>query len=181
MTFLRYSKMALFYVITSLFVASIGAFQGLCRKSWQPSSEVVYKLLVDHGRKNCLTVCGLTRGSQSKQEEETTFLMKPFSTASGEVVYVVPSWKFNFTSKIFFTLTNSRDVVLLMEKLTIPLTYLYLNNLKCLRCIHHRNPYKILNVSRRAERKEIRDAYRKLSKRYHPDIVRHSKVLPGKW
>jgi DnaJ-class molecular chaperone len=85
-------------------------------------------LLVNYGQEIFPTVCASTRRSQSENVEETSFLMKPFSTASGEVV----------------------------------------------------NPYKILNVSRRAERKEIKDAYRKLSKRYHPDIVRHSKVLPGK-
>lgn len=41
------------------------------------------------------------------------------------------------------------------------------------------NPYKILKVPRTAEHKEIRKAYRALSKKFHPDIVRHSKYLPG--
>jgi len=41
------------------------------------------------------------------------------------------------------------------------------------------NPYKILKVSRKAEHQEIRKAYRALSKKFHPDIVRHSKYLPG--
>eukprot|EP00536_Pseudo-nitzschia_multiseries_P004458 jgi/Psemu1/188117/e_gw1.74.17.1 len=64
----------------------------------------------------------------SGKTDETSFLMKPFSTASGEIV----------------------------------------------------NPYRVLKVPRSAERKEIREAYRKLSKHYHPDIVRHKEVLPGK-
>ncbi|VEU37943.1 unnamed protein product [Pseudo-nitzschia multistriata] len=41
------------------------------------------------------------------------------------------------------------------------------------------NPYRVLKVPRSAERKEIREAYRRISKRYHPDIVRHKDVLPG--
>lgn len=43
------------------------------------------------------------------------------------------------------------------------------------------NPYKILKVSREADRSEIRKAYIKLSKRYHPDGARHRDILPGKW
>lgn len=74
------------------------------------------------------TACRSSRTYQGETAEETSFLMKPFTTASGEIV----------------------------------------------------NPYRVLKVSRTAERKEIREAYRKLSKRYHPDIVRHSKVLPGR-
>ena len=45
----------------------------------------------------------------------------------------------------------------------------------------YRNPYQVLKVPRDAEKKEIKDAYRKLSKRYHPDGVRFREVLPGKW
>jgi len=43
------------------------------------------------------------------------------------------------------------------------------------------NPYRILEVKRTADRKEIKQQYRKLSKMYHPDVVRHKDVLPGKW
>ena len=43
------------------------------------------------------------------------------------------------------------------------------------------NPYKILKVSREADKFEIRQAYRKLSRRYHPDGVRHRSILPGNW
>ena len=43
------------------------------------------------------------------------------------------------------------------------------------------NPYETLRVSRKAERTEIRQAYIRLSKRYHPDKVRHSTILPGRW
>mmetsp|Transcript_12141 Transcript_12141/g.28807 ORF Transcript_12141/g.28807 Transcript_12141/m.28807 type:complete len:214 (+) Transcript_12141:168-809(+) len=131
MLFLRYSQIALICNIVLLVGESISAFQILSRKSWQLSSHTITQLrhesLVDRGQKMSPTVCASTREPQSEEKKETTFLMKPFSTASGEVV----------------------------------------------------NPYKILNVSRRAERKEIKNAYRKLAKRYHPDITRHSQVLPG--
>lgn len=43
------------------------------------------------------------------------------------------------------------------------------------------NPYRVLQVARSAERKEVRAAYIRLSKRYHPDGVRHRDVLPGSW
>lgn len=43
------------------------------------------------------------------------------------------------------------------------------------------NPYAVLKVSRDAERSEIRHAYITLSRRYHPDGVRHRDILPGKW
>lgn len=46
------------------------------------------------------------------------------------------------------------------------------------------NPYKILKVSRSAQRQEIRQAYLRLSKKYHPDavsqIIKNKGVLPGK-
>jgi len=42
------------------------------------------------------------------------------------------------------------------------------------------NPYQVLKVPRNAEKREIRDAYRKLTKRYHPDGVRFREILPGK-
>ena len=43
------------------------------------------------------------------------------------------------------------------------------------------NPYRVLGVKRTAEISEIKQQYRKLSKMYHPDVVRHKEVLPGKW
>ena len=43
------------------------------------------------------------------------------------------------------------------------------------------NPYRVLKVGRKAERKEIRRSYRKLCKKYHPDGVRFSEILPGRW
>ena len=43
------------------------------------------------------------------------------------------------------------------------------------------DPYRTLKVSRDAERSDIRKAYIGLSKRYHPDGVRHRDILPGKW
>lgn len=43
------------------------------------------------------------------------------------------------------------------------------------------DPYKILKLHRSAERSEIRTAYINLSRKYHPDVVRHKDVLPGSW
>jgi preprotein translocase subunit Sec63 len=42
------------------------------------------------------------------------------------------------------------------------------------------NPYRVLGVRRDAERQEIRKAYTKLARRYHPDTIRHRKVMPGR-
>jgi len=42
------------------------------------------------------------------------------------------------------------------------------------------NPYRTLKVGRNAERYEIRQSYRTLSKKYHPDGVRFREVMPGK-
>jgi hypothetical protein len=41
------------------------------------------------------------------------------------------------------------------------------------------DPYAVLNVSRNAERQEIRQSYLALSRRYHPDGVMHKDILPG--
>jgi hypothetical protein len=43
------------------------------------------------------------------------------------------------------------------------------------------NPYRVLEVKRAAEIGDIKQQYRKMSKMYHPDVVRHKDVLPGKW
>ena len=44
------------------------------------------------------------------------------------------------------------------------------------------NPYRVLNVSRNADRKEIKSAYRMLSRKYHPDgiLQRNDGILPGR-
>ena len=44
------------------------------------------------------------------------------------------------------------------------------------------NPYRILNVSRNADRQEIKAAYRTLSRKYHPDgiLQRNDGILPGR-
>lgn len=41
------------------------------------------------------------------------------------------------------------------------------------------NPYQVLKVSRTADGKAIKKSYRDLSRRYHPDGVRHKDILPG--
>jgi len=41
------------------------------------------------------------------------------------------------------------------------------------------NPYNILKLDRSASRTEIRESYRKLSKKYHPDAVRYRTIMPG--
>jgi curved DNA-binding protein CbpA len=41
------------------------------------------------------------------------------------------------------------------------------------------NPYRVLKVGRHADRKEIKQSYRNLSKKYHPDGARFREVLPG--
>ena len=43
------------------------------------------------------------------------------------------------------------------------------------------NPYATLKVSRTAELSEIKTSYRNLSRRYHPDVMRHKDILPGSW
>ena len=43
------------------------------------------------------------------------------------------------------------------------------------------NPYAVLKVPRDAELSQIKVSYRKLSRRYHPDIMRHKDILPGSW
>jgi len=40
------------------------------------------------------------------------------------------------------------------------------------------NPYKVLRIPREANKKQIKVAYRSLSKKLHPDATRFSKVLP---
>ena len=44
------------------------------------------------------------------------------------------------------------------------------------------NPYRVLNVSRNADRMEIKSAYRTLSRKYHPDgiLQRNDGILPGR-
>jgi DnaJ-class molecular chaperone len=41
------------------------------------------------------------------------------------------------------------------------------------------HPYKILKINRSASRQEVKQAYRDLSRRYHPDGARHRDLLPG--
>jgi DnaJ-class molecular chaperone len=41
------------------------------------------------------------------------------------------------------------------------------------------DPYKVLKLSRHADRSDIKQSYRNLSRRYHPDATRHKDILPG--
>jgi DnaJ domain len=41
------------------------------------------------------------------------------------------------------------------------------------------NPYKVLKISRKATREQVRKSYIELSRRYHPDGVRNRDLLPG--
>lgn len=109
---------------------SVRAFQSSFGGTWQSTlmrERTRTTSLVKDNQRISSTGCAATRARESDQAEETSFLMKGFSTASGEIV----------------------------------------------------NPYKVLKVSRDASRIEIRKAYRKVSKRYHPDMVRHKEILPG--
>lgn len=41
------------------------------------------------------------------------------------------------------------------------------------------DPYRVLKISRDASTPQIKEAYRRLSRRYHPDGARHRGILPG--
>ena len=43
------------------------------------------------------------------------------------------------------------------------------------------DPYRVLKVDREAQRQQIRESYRTLSRKYHPDGHRHKTILPGSW
>ena len=43
------------------------------------------------------------------------------------------------------------------------------------------DPYKILKLPRTASPVEIKQRYRKLSRKWHPDAVAQKEILPGKW
>ena len=43
------------------------------------------------------------------------------------------------------------------------------------------DPYRMLQVSRSATRIEIKQSYRRLSRKLHPDMVAQSEILPGRW
>lgn len=43
------------------------------------------------------------------------------------------------------------------------------------------DPYKILQVSRSATVIEIKQSYRRLSRKLHPDMVAQMEILPGRW
>jgi DnaJ-domain-containing protein 1 len=43
------------------------------------------------------------------------------------------------------------------------------------------SPYETLRLSRNAENQDIKKAYYKLMKKYHPDKVAQRDILPGSW
>ena len=43
------------------------------------------------------------------------------------------------------------------------------------------DPYKLLNIKRSATKTEIKESYRRLSRKLHPDAVHQSNILPGRW
>lgn len=43
------------------------------------------------------------------------------------------------------------------------------------------DPYKLLNIKRSATKIEIKESYRRLSRKLHPDAVQQSNILPGRW
>ena len=43
------------------------------------------------------------------------------------------------------------------------------------------DPYRMLNLSRDATPQEIKQSYRRLSRKLHPDMVAQRDVLPGRW
>jgi DnaJ-class molecular chaperone len=43
------------------------------------------------------------------------------------------------------------------------------------------DPYKTLQVARNATSIEIKQSYRRLSRKLHPDMVAQMEILPGRW
>ena len=83
----RQSQAALLSLVVLLAVQSVGAFQTSSRTTWQSSQA--RKDPASERQIVSLTECASTRAQQSEKVEETNFLMKQFTTASGEVVYVL--------------------------------------------------------------------------------------------
>jgi len=83
----KQSRNLLFLFVASIFIQSICAFQSSSRAPWQ-------RILQGRGMiatsKISTISCSSTRARQEeKVDGETSFLMKPFTTTSGEIVYVV--------------------------------------------------------------------------------------------
>lgn len=93
--FSRQSQILLLSLAAFLVVQSVGAFQSSSRAPWQSSllgKEIESTTsLIKYGHRISSTGCASTRAhaQQSENADETSFLMKPFSTASGEIVYVL--------------------------------------------------------------------------------------------
>ena len=43
------------------------------------------------------------------------------------------------------------------------------------------DPYKVLKVDRDSTKEQIKQAYRKMSRKYHPDQIRFQDMMPGSW
>ena len=89
----RQSRALLFSTAALLLaVEPIGAFESSTRVIGKPSLAVVGRNCdgsFQDGEKHASTRCASMRTQQSEDVEETSFLMKPFATASGEIVYVL--------------------------------------------------------------------------------------------
>ena len=94
MFFSGQTQILLLSFIVLVIVESIGAFQSSSRAQW-PSlvgrEKYTYTPFIIMDIQIPSTRCAATRSRQSEEVEETSFLMKPFLTASGEIVYVFNS------------------------------------------------------------------------------------------
>jgi hypothetical protein len=90
----RQSQILLLSLAVLLVIHSVGAFQISSRVPWQSSllgKDIGSTSLVKDGHKISSSGFASARAyaKQSENEDETSFLMKPFATPSGEIVYVL--------------------------------------------------------------------------------------------
>ena len=92
----RQSQILLLSLAVLLVIHSVGAFQSSFRAPWQSSllgKEIGSTSLMKDGHKlssaGCASARAYAKQSENEDEDETSFLMKPFATPSGEIVYVL--------------------------------------------------------------------------------------------